>query len=367
MNHKRAGHRVLVINTGSASTKVAVYDDRRALWSHLMEHSATELAALTTIQEQLEFRTAAILECLAREGTAAEGLDAVVARGGALRPMPGGVYLINEALIDDITHRPALRHAANYSPPIAFRLARERGIPAYLLDPITVDEFEPTARMSGLPQVPRLSRLHALSVRSTARKTAIAMGRPVDELNIIVAHLGSGISIAAVKKGRMVDANGADDEGPFSPERSGSVCASDIAAMCFSGEFTQDQLINKLARRSGLLAHLGTGDAREIEQMIQSGNGHALVVSEAMFYGISKEIGAMATVLYGDVDAIAITGGLAHWRRLVEYVTTRCGFLAPIHLFPGENEMEALATGALRALAGLEPVQCYSPAEGGVN
>lgn len=370
MNHGSAGHRVLVINTGSASTKIAVYEGGegvRARWSRTLEHPAAELASLDTTQRQLEVRTAAILKCLDGEGEASNVLDAVVARGGALRPMPGGVYLIDEALVDDITNRPALHHAANYSPPIAFALARERNIPAYLLDPITVDEFEPLARLSGLPHTPRLSRLHALSVRSTARKTAEALGRSVDELNIIVAHLGSGISVAAVKKGKMVDVNGADDEGPFSPERSGSVCASDIAAMCFSGKFTETELIHKLCRRSGLLAHLGVTDAREVEKTIQSGDRHALVVSEAMFYGISKEIGAMATVLSGDVDAIAITGGLAHWPRLVEYVTTRCKFIAPIHLYPGENEMEALAAGALRALAGLEPVKRYEPAAGGAS
>ncbi len=372
MNHDCADHhhRVLVINTGSASTKIAVYEgceSAHLLWSQLLEHSAVGSAPFDGTSSQLEARADAILKCLAEKGEAGDGLDAVVARGGALRPMPGGVYLIDEALVDDVTNRPALQHAANYSPPIAFRLASERNIPAYLLDPITVDEFEPLARFSGLPQVPRLSRLHALSVRSTARKAAEALGHPLTEVNIIVAHLGSGISIAAVKKGRMVDVNGADDEGPFSPERSGSVCASDVAAMCFSGEFSEDDLVRKLCRRSGLLAHLGTADARDIEKMIQSGDTHALVVSEAMFYGIAKEIGAMATVLSGDVDAIAITGGLAHWPRLVDYVTARCKFLAPIQLYPGENEMEALATGALRALVGLEPVKRYEPASGGAN
>jgi butyrate kinase len=361
----RAGHRILVINTGSASTKLAVYNDENVVWSETLEHLPDELAPLTSPEEHLRFRTAAVEDCLAKHDEAPERLCAVVARGGALRSMPGGVYLIDERVVDDLLHRPALHHAANFSPPIAFNIARRLGIRAYLLDPITVDEFDPEARLSGLPQVPRQSRLHALSVRSTAHRVAQELGRDLQDLNMVVAHLGSGISIAAVRAGRMVDVNGADDEGPFSPERAGSICASVIVDMCFSGKYTEDQLIHRLTRASGLKAHLGTADARDVERMIQEGDEHALRVAEAMFYGIAKEIGAMAAVLSGNVDAVAITGGLAHWQRLVDYVTERCRFIAPVYVYPGENEMQALAMGALRVLNGLEEAKDYSAVVGG--
>ena len=222
-----------------------------------------------------------------------------------------------------------------------------------------MDELEPFARLSGMPELPRTSIIHALSVRSTARKTAEAMGKELEEVNVIVAHMGGGISICPVKAGKMVDVNNANEEGPFSAERSGSLPVGDVVKLCYSGKYTLDEMSAKVLKKGGFVSYLNTNDGRDVEKMIESGNGKALEVTKAMAYQIAKEIGAMAVVLEGKVDAIAFTGGLANWKRLVDEISSRCSFIAPIHMFPGENEMEALAIGALRVLAGLEEAKEY--------
>lgn len=351
--------RVLVINTGSTSTKIAIFHGREPIYSESVRHPAEELSQFPQVPDQLEYRKAAVLARLERAGQDPGALDAVVSRGGAPAPMPGGVYAISRAMLQDLAERPATEHAANLSPPIAFAIAESLGVPAFFVDPITVDEFEPLARLSGLPEAPRNSRLHALSIRSTARKVAEKLRRDLGDINVIVAHLGSGISICPVKAGLMVDANGADDEGPFSPERAGTLPMADLVSLCFAGRYTQREMLKKITRQAGLMAHLGTADAREVERTIQAGDLHALRVAQAMAYQIAKEIGAMATVVSGKVDAIALTGGLAAWGRLVDDVTARCSFIAPIMVFPGENEMEALAWGAIRVLAGEEEAREY--------
>jgi len=351
--------RVLVINTGSTSTKIAIFHGREPVYSENVHHPTEELSQFPQVPDQLECRKAAVLASLERAGQDLCALDAVVSRGGAPAPMPGGVYAVSQAMLRDLLDRPATEHAANLSPPIAFAIAQSLGVPAFFVDPITVDEFEPLARLSGLPEAPRNSRLHALSIRSTARKVAEKLGRPLGDINVIVAHLGSGISVCPVKAGLMVDANGADDEGPFSPERAGTLPMADLVSLCFSGRYTQREMLNKITRQAGLMAHLGTADAREVERMIQTGDLHALRVAQAMAYQIAKEIGAMATVVSGKVNAIALTGGLAAWGRLVDDVSARCSFIAPIMVFAGENEMEALAWGALRVLARQEEAREY--------
>ncbi len=352
-------YRVLVVNTGSTSTKIAIFHGREPVYFESIRHPGSELAGFAAIWDQLEYRRNAIVASLDAHGCDLRALDAAVSRGGAPMAMRGGTYVISQAMLDDLRYRPATEHAANLSPPIAYAIAQPLGIPAYFADPITVDEFEPLARLSGLPEVRRQSRLHALSIRSTARKAATELGRALSDVNIIVAHLGSGISICPVKAGSMVDANGADDEGPFSPERAGSLPMASLVTLCYSGQYTQDELIAKITRRAGLCGHLGTTDAQKVEKMIQAGDSHALEVAQAMSYQIAKEIGAMATVLSGSVDAIALTGGLASWKRLVDDVTARCRFIAPIMAFPGENEMEALAVSALLVLEGREEAAQY--------
>ncbi|MEA4882165.1 MAG: butyrate kinase [Clostridia bacterium] len=356
--------KVLVVNPGSTSTRVAIYHGRDQVYTDNIQHPARELAAFPCISDQLEYRKSAVAESLASSGYTASDFDAVVSRGGAVRPVSGGVYKIDEAVIDDVTHRPSTEHAANLGAVIAADIARTAGISAFLVDPISVDEFEPLARLSGLPELPRVSLLHALSIRATAKKAAERLDRKVADINVIVAHMGGGITVCPVKRGRMIDANGANDEGPLSPERSGSIAAKDLAEICFSGKYTERELIFRLTHASGLVAHLGTSDARTIEEMIESGDAHASLVVQAMCCQIAKEIGAMATVLSGDVDAIALTGGLAAWDRVVSDLTARCRFISQILVFPGENEMEALALGALGALLGTEEVKSYAAEAG---
>lgn len=356
---KQPERKVLVVNTGSTSTKIAIFQGREPVYSESIRHPVNELADFAGIWDQLEYRRKAVLASLEAGNCDPRTLDAVVSRGGAPSAMRGGTYMISQDMLDDLRCRPATEHAANLSPPIAYAIAQPLGIPSYFADPITVDEFEPLARLSGLPEAPRQSRLHALSIRSTARKAASELGRALGDVNVIVAHLGSGISICPVKAGLMVDANGADDEGPFSPERAGSLPMADLVSLCYSGRYTQAELISKITRKAGLCGHLGTTDAQDVERMIQEGDSHALEVAQAMAYQIAKEIGAMATVLSGEVDAVALTGGLAAWRRLVDDVTRRCEFIAPIMVFPGENEMEALAVSAMLVLEGQEQAGQY--------
>jgi butyrate kinase len=351
---------VLVVNTGSTSTKVAVYSGCKPVYSDNIQHPPDELAQYARISDQLEYRKNVVLGSLEANSVMLDEVDAVISRGGALKPVPGGVYSVDDVVVDDLLNRPSTEHAANLAAPIARALADSIGVCAYFADPITVDEYGPLARLSGLPDISRLSKLHALSIRSTAAKAAESLGKAVEDVDLVVAHLGSGISICPVKAGKMIDANGADDEGPLSPERSGSLPMSDLVTLCYSGKYTEDELLHLITHGSGLLAHLGTTDAREVEKRILAGDEHAEKVEEVMAYQISKEIGAMATVLCGRVDAIALTGGLASWERLVGHITERCSFIAPIVTFPGENEMEALARSAMRVLAGEEEARSYA-------
>ncbi|MCR4426069.1 MAG: butyrate kinase [Firmicutes bacterium] len=350
---------VLVINPGSTSTKIAWYVRETPTYSENIPHSSQDLSKFTTIADQYEFRKDAILQELSRAGLNLEDLDACVGRGGALKPLVGGVYAVNDRMAHDLVHAVRAQHASNLGGLIARAIADPLGIPSFIVDPVSVDEFEPLARLSGLPELPRQSLLHALSIRSTARKVARALGRDLCSVNVIVAHMGGGISISPVKHGKMVDVNGANDEGPFSAERTGSLPSGDVVRMCYSGLYTERDMLDKITRKGGLVAYLGTNDAREVEAMISRGDSRALAVAEAMGYQVAREIGAAATVLAGEVDAVALTGGLAHWDRLVSDIRRRCVFIAPIYTYPGENEMEALAEGAMRALAGLETIRVY--------
>lgn len=350
---------VLVINPGSTSTKIAVYRGKERLLSENISHSADQLEKYPIIVDQYGFRSEAVQNTLLENGFDISSLDAVVGRGGTLKPLLGGVYSVNDKMIDDLINRPNYQHASNLGAIIAKKMADELSIPSFIVDPVCVDELEPFARLSGMPELPRTSIIHALSVRSTARKTAESMGKELEEVNVIVAHMGGGISICPVKAGKMVDVNNANEEGPFSAERSGSLPVGDVVKMCYSGKYTLDEMSAKVLKKGGFVSYLNTNDGRDVEKMIESGNEKALEVTKAMAYQIAKEIGAMAVVLEGKVDAIAFTGGLANWKRLVDEISSRCSFIAPIHMFPGENEMEALAIGALRVLAGLEEAKEY--------
>lgn len=354
------GRRVLVINPGSTSTKVAVYEDDRPLFVGQAEHSAAELAALGGIAAQEPLRRKAALDLVAAAGLDLSGVVAVVGRGGLLKPVAAGVYRVTPAMLADLRRAERGEHASNLGGLIAAEIAAGLGMPALVVDPVSVNEFEPVARLSGLPEIERRSLLHALNIKAGARRAADELGQPLSNLNLIVAHLGGGISVCPLAGGRMIDVNNANEEGPFSPERAGGLPAASLVRLAFSGRFTQEELLRRLNSRGGMVAYLGTNDLKEALARARDGDRQAGLVIEAMAYQVAKEIGAMATVLRGRVDAIVLAGGLARSPEFTELVRSRVAFIAPVLVYPGEDEMAALAAGARRALDGEEPVRDYS-------
>ena len=344
--------RILVINPGSTSTKIAVFEDEKALFVENLHHEPEDLAKFDGVLAQREWRKQIVLDELAQRGIAAE-FDAVVGRGGLTKPIEGGVYAVNEAMLHDM-ELVQQHHASDLGCLIAHEIAAMKpGTPSFVADPVTVDELNDYARISGTPLLPRVSIWHALNQRATARRYAKEAGRKYEDLNLIVCHLGGGISVAAHEHGRAVDVNNAlNGEGPFSPERAGTLPAGALIKLCFSGEYTQQQLLAITAGKGGLGAHLGTNNALEVEHAIAAGDAHAKLVFDAMIYHVAKSIAAQGAVLCGKVDAILLTGGIAHSRYLVAEINRRVGYLAPIHVYPGEDEMEALALNALGVLRG---------------
>jgi butyrate kinase len=353
-------YRVLTINPGSTSTKVALYEDEHPLFVKTIHHSAEEIAAFPHIADQYAFRRGTVLSLLDEKGIKLDSLDAVVGRGGILRPMPSSTYRVNEKMLDELRHPKEREHASNLGAIIADEVARRAGIPALIVDPVCVDEFDALARISGLPEIERRSLSHALNLKVAARQGARELGKRYNEVNLVVAHLGGGISVTAHRRGRMVDVNQAlDGTGPFAPERAGGLPVGDVIRLCYSSEYTYEEMIKKIAGRGGLVAHLGTNDAREVERRIEEGDEHARLIYEAMAYQIAKEIGSMATVLKGDVDAIVLTGGLARSEMLVAWIVERVEWIAPVMVYLGQNEMLAMAQGALRVLRGEEEARDY--------
>jgi butyrate kinase len=360
-------HRVLAINPGSTSTKVAVYEGETPIWVEDVPHPASELAHYARIADQHAMRLRAVMAVLDAWGIQIEGLDAVVGRGGILRPIPSGTYRVNEAMLQELRHPVEREHASNLGAILAYEIAGQAGIPAYVVDPVSVDELEPLARVSGWPEIERRSISHALNLKAVGRRAARDLGRSYEELNLIGAHLGGGITVSAHRRGRMIDVNQAlDGTGPFSPERAGGLPVGDVVRMCYSVPPYQDvhldygEMMHKVAGRGGLVAHLGTNDAGEVEQRIAAGDEHARLIFEAMAYQIAKEIGAMATALAGEVDAILLTGGLAHSKLLIGWVVERTAWIASILVYPGQDELLALAQGALRVLQGGEQAREYA-------
>ncbi|HHT42842.1 MAG TPA: butyrate kinase [Firmicutes bacterium] len=354
-------HIVLVINPGSTSTKLAVYRDERQTHTTSLHHSNQDLARFSDIEDQKGFREKVIVEWLESEDIPLESLTAIVARGGLLAPMPGGTYHVNEVMVQHMAEGRYGRHASNLAGLIAYDLSQRLGIPAFIVDPVVVDELDPVARISGNPQVQRISIFHALNQRANGKKAALLLGRPYEELNLIIAHLGGGISVGAHKKGRVVDVNNAlSGEGPFSPERVGSLPSRRLVHYFFDQHWTKGDLMKLFVGRSGLVAHLGTNDSREIVARMHAGDADAKFYFQAMCYQIAKEIGRASTVFCGNVDQIVLTGGLAHSTELVEELKPRVEFIAPVVVLPGENELEALAFGALRVLRGEEQARHYA-------
>jgi len=360
-------YRLLVINPGSTSTKVAVFEDEQPLFVETLRHSSKEISRFSHVLDQYEFRLQAVLEFLQARGISLDSLAAVVGRGGLLRPIPSGTYRVNAQMVAELQRRDKEReHASSLGAVLADEIASRVGVPAYIVDPVCVDEFGDLARISGLPEIERKSLSHALNLKAVARRAGQDLDRLYLELNLVVVHLGGGISVTAHCQGRMVDVNQAlDGTGPFAPERSGGLPVGDMVRMCFGVApydglaLTYEQVFKKLAGRGGLVAHLGTNSAVEVEKRIESGEPRARLVYKAMAYQIAKEIGAMATVLNGQVDAIVITGGVAHSKMLLAWIRERVAWIAPLLVYPGEDEMLALAQGALRVLRGEEKAQIY--------
>lgn len=350
---------ILVINPGSTSTKVAIFRDGKNIVQKNLSHSADEISKFERVTDQFEYREQIILDWMKSENIDLKSLAAVVGRGGLLKPMPGGTYKVTDAMIEDLKIGVQGEHASNLGGIIAKGIADPEGIPALIVDPVASDELDDIARISGLPDLQRRSLVHALNIKAVARRAARDMGKGLTEVNLVMAHLGGGISIAPLRKGKIVDVSGADDGGPFSPERTGGLPVGELIKMCYSGKYTYAEMRKKVLGKSGIVGYLGTNDVRDVVAKIESGDKYADLVFDAMAYQIAKEISAMSTVLKGEVDAIVLTGGAAYSALLCERITRRVGFIAPVKIYAGEDEMLALAEGALRILKGEETAKIY--------
>ena len=353
--------KILAINPGSTSTKVALFEDNREIWSDTQRYDVDVLKEFHGIMAQQDFRLNEIRKVVEAHKTDLSELDAVVGRGGLLKPIPGGTYEVNSDMIDDLGSCKYGAHASNLGAGLAVSLAREGCCNrAFIVDPVVVDELIPEARLSGMPCIERRSIWHALNQKAVARRAAVEMGKKYEDLNIIVAHMGGGISVGAHENGKTIDVNNAlDGEGPFSPERAGSLPAGGLVRLAYSGKYDLPELLKKMVGNGGLVAHLGTNDLREVQKMIESGNEKAKLVFEALALQVAKEIGSRAAVLKGKVDAIVLTGGLAYSDMLVERIKERVSYIADIKVYPGEDEMMALAEGAMRVLKGEEEANVY--------
>jgi butyrate kinase len=340
-------HIVLVVNPGSTSTKMALFRDEVQEYAGTLRHDAASLQHFRSVWDQFDFRLHAVREWAFAH---VQSLSAVVGIGGLLRPLPGGTYRVNERMLDDARANLQGEHASNLGCAMAHALAREYGCDAYVVDPVSVDELEPLARYSGHPLIQRSSLSHALNIHAAARRAACELCLPLEETTFVIAHLGGGISVAPVHGGRIIDINDASSDGPFSPERTGGLPLQQFITLCFSGSYREDEVRTLVRGKGGLLAYLGTNSAQEAEERIHQGDAKARDVYMAMAYQIAKEIGAMTTVLHGDVRAVILTGGLAGSVMLVGWITERIRFIAPILVYPGEDEMKALALGVLRVL-----------------
>lgn len=348
---------ILAINPGTTTTRCAIYEVTDAkivpVIEKTLDHNETVMAGFASIAAQLEFRAEHITSFL-NEHLREHHLLACAGRGGMLTPVPSGVIEVNSALVEFALHSPVYHHASNLGAPLAARIARENAIPAFVVDPVSVDELLPVARVSGVAELPRFSFVHALNIRACGRRLAEEMGKPFDQLRTVVAHMGAGFSIAALVNGRLVDSSNRMEISPFTPERAGGLPPLPLIELCYSGKYSRNELLKKLYGQGGVYGLLGTKDIRKVEAMIEQGHDMARLVFEAMLYQTAKAIGAMAAVLEFDLDAFVLTGGLANSPRVTGNLNGRLARLAPIYIYPGSDECRALAEGAARVLAGVE-------------
>lgn len=351
---------ILVINPGSTSTKLAIYENENLKFKYNINHDSLKLRGFARVIDQYQFRKEMILDFLKKEKVDLKSFSAIVGRGGILKPIASGTYEVNDLMVNDMQEAKRGEHASNLGSILAKKLGDLHHIPSYVVDPVSVDEMEDHYRYTGFPEIRRTSVFHALNHKAIARKRAKDLNKTYEDLNFIVAHLGGGISVAAHKKGKIIDVNNAlDGDGPMSPERSGGVPIGPLYKMAFSGEYTLAEIKKKNYGQGGLVAYLGSNDGKEIQEKIKNGDQNALFIYEVMCFQIAKEIGSLATVLAGDVDEIILTGGLAYDQELIKIITSRVRFIAPVVVYAGEDEMESLALGALRVLRGQEVPKIY--------
>ncbi|WP_126993825.1 butyrate kinase [Thermosipho globiformans] len=354
-------YRILVINPGSTSTKLAIFEDEKQVASKTLRHTPEELSQFKRLIDQYEFRVNAIEEFLKTLGFEYKDFNAVVGRGGLVRPIPSGTYLVDELMVEELKQAKYGEHASNLGAVIAFEISNKYNIPAYIVDPVVVDEMEKIAKISGHPMFERKSIFHALNQKAVARRAAEELGKKYEETNLIVVHMGGGISIGAHRNGKVIDVNNAlDGDGPFTPERSGTLPLTQLIDLCYSGKYDYDFIKKRIKGKGGLVAYLGTNDAMKVQEMISSGDKKAELVYKAMAYQIAKWIGKMAAALKGEVDAIVLTGGLAYDENyMVKWLKEYTSFIAKVLVYPGGDEEKALAMGALRVLRGEEKARSY--------
>ncbi|MBC1671028.1 butyrate kinase [Listeria welshimeri] len=351
---------VLTINPGSTSTKLAVYQGDKVLFEETVRHTMQEFADFNNVQEQFDFRWQVLRRVIDAFGYDVNNLDAVVGRGGLLRPVAGGTYMVTEKMLADLKTNKYGEHASNLGAMLAKKLADTLDIPSFIVDPVVVDEMLPIARFSGNELIARKSIFHALNHKAAGRKIAKKLGSDYEKLNFVIAHLGGGISVAAHRQGKAVDVNNAlDGDGPFSPERSGSLPMNDFLEACFSGKWNKRELHDLIIGRGGMISYLGTNSMLEVEAKVKAGDEKAIQAFDAMAYQVSKEIGACSTVLYGKIDAIILTGGLARSDLFTSKIIEQTNWIASVIIEPGEDELEALNSGVQRVLAGLEKEKLY--------
>lgn len=350
----------LIINPGSTSTKIGVFEDETLLFEETLRHSTEEIAQYASIVDQKDFRKQIILDLLKEKDFDIRSLQVIVGRGGMLKPIPGGTYAVSDDLLHDLKIGKQGQHASNLGGILAREIGDEIGVPSYIVDPVVVDELMPIARYSGVPELPRTSVFHALNQKAVAKRYAKEKGVSYESLNLIVVHMGGGVSVGAHEKGRVIDVfNALDGDGAFSPERAGAVPSGALIRMCFSGEYTEKEVYKKIVGGGGFNAYLGTNDMRDVAKMIDEGDTRADEVREAFILQVCKNIGSMSCVLKGKVDAIIVTGGIAYNKAVVDKMEERAGFIAPFTVYPGEDELLALAQGALRVLNGEEKAMEY--------
>ena len=350
----------LIINPGSTSTKIGVFEDETLLFEETLRHSTEEISQYASIVDQKDFRKKIITDLLAEKNFDVKELGVVVGRGGMLKPIPGGTYAVTDELLHDLKIGKQGQHASNLGGILAREIGDEIGVPSFIVDPVVVDELEDVARFSGVPELPRTSVFHALNQKAVAKRYAKETGKPYDTLRLIVVHMGGGVSVGAHLNGRIVDVfNALDGDGAFSPERAGAVPSGALIKMSFSGQYTEKEVYSKIVGKGGFNAYLGTNDMRTVNKMVDEGDTKAAEVREAFMYQIAKDMGSMACVLEGKVDQIIVTGGIAYNQLVIDYLKEKAGFIAPFTVYPGEDELLALVQGALRVLNGEEKAMEY--------